>query len=523
MKHVILGGLAFVAAASLAPSRAHAAVPAWCAGEHFRGWRGGLDRSELASGDPRRTMTAIAEALCDPDPEVETHRREIEASFRAWSTRMAMTDADWADVLAYERSPGMAIPTLSTRFPAEFTAIDQYIAIVEGVDVGNGDELWTPGYFADMFGAKLGPLGRYGYAVACTSRRNPTPVDWAVCQPDLDAVEPAALLPAITADRAHGRELKMMLRYEVLELPKLRAAHAAKVAAAVREEPAYQKMFEIAKAAHAGWAATSANDPALLALVADLENASLARSRSKLAGCEARTAAALTAEAAKLPAAAFANVFDERWSPDQSFASAAAPKLIANPRVSLAATAYVLCQDDGITDFLIRSLEDAPGFRGPRMYAYRQIYAANLQSDDASRTINYPPVPTPYTRPGGGPASMGGVVASVTRGDKAITVRFERMPIKREECVASHQTSRVTRIHGDGRVEYEQVCDRMATVVHDEQWDDIQVDARYAALIKPGVRISAVRGTDDGGMHVIATWPSKAAKAPNSLLGGGVK
>jgi hypothetical protein len=63
-------------------------------------------------------------------------------------------------------------------------------------------------------------------------------------------------------------------------------------------------------------------------------------------------------------------------------------------------------------------------------------------------------------------------------------------------------------------VEYERVCDRSGAVVHDQTWMGLAVAAKYADVLKRGVRFSMKDG------EVIAVWPSKTAKAPSIVLGG---
>jgi hypothetical protein len=108
-------------------------------------------------------------------------------------------------------------------------------------------------------------------------------------------------------------------------------------------------------------------------------------------------------------------------------------------------------------------------------------------------------------------------VRSVKRSGATVTVEVDKTLVTQQDCLASHSTGRVSRVRDNGSVEYERVCDRSGTVVHDHTWTPFELSAKYAAWLKPGVVFSAVDG------DVIAIWPSKTAKAPSIVLGGEVK
>jgi hypothetical protein len=313
----------------------------------------------------------------------------------------------------------------------------------------------------------------------------------------------------------------MLLRLEAFDLKQRLKAHADAVATARRDEPAYQRMFEVAARAREEWKALAAGQPELLALVGKVEAAHFSRSRSQREGCEATTAAALAKAVGALPAKTFAGMLDKRFDPTAGVAAAAGPTLVADPAVNLAATAFALCNNDGTARFLATALETTPGNRGPRTLAFTRLLAEKLQLDDVDARISWPSTDRPYRGGGSGMISAGGVIASTTVDGELVIVKFARMPVKRQECVESHTTSQIYKIHSDGRVEYEQVCDRMDTVIHDDQWMDFSVAKKYLPLLKKGVRISVIeppQGSDTG-KEVIVTWPNGKADVPGWMLG----
>src|SRR6185436_2176092 len=80
--------------------------------------------------------------------------------------------------------------------------------------------------------------------------------------------------------------------------------------------------------------------------------------------------------------------------------------------------------------------------------------------------------------------STGGAVKSVKRNGDTLTVEHQPLRVKTMDCVRSHKTGRVAKIHGDGRVQYEEVCDRSELRTHDNRWLPSEVSAKYAARLK---------------------------------------
>lgn len=512
---LLVGGALLIAASA---TTAHAAPPpGWCKDADTSSRP---DLGRLTDADPEVVLETFVRAMCAPTDEVEANRAAIEKNRQAWGKRFGLAEADWADVVDWTNHRGPQ-PTFSTKDPSQFTAVDQYLAIVEGFEQpGGSGPLRDPSYAADVFGAALTEVGRLGYLTRCL-RSDATPVEWALCQGDVDAFDLATFHTQLRADTAHAGAYKMMLRLEASGIKARIKQHAVDVAAIGKQDPAYQRMFEITARARTEWAALATREAALLALVKQVEAAHFSRSRSARAGCEATTAAALAKATGALPARAFAGLFDQRFDPTAGFAAAAGPVLMNDPAVNLAATAYALCQDDGTAKFLRQVLIQTPGNRGPRTLAFTRLLTEKFQLDDVDARITWPTFERPYDTNANAPISAGGVVASTKVDGELVKVTFESLKIKREECVESHQTSKIYRLHADGRVEYEQVCDRMGVVTHDDQWMDFTIARRFLPQLEKGARISVVYPPNGAttGAEVIATWPSAKATAPTWLLG----
>lgn len=505
---VIIATLLF---ASLGTAAA-APAPAWCK-DH--GFKDSPSLGQLSSSDVRDVVVTFAQAMCVPSPEVEANRASIEQNRQAWGKRLGMQEADWADVIAFDKDRSLQT-AYSTKDVTKYTAVDQYMAIVEGMDRPNGRRpLRDPIYAADMFDTRLTEVGRFGYVQKClgtVGTDKPGPVEWAICAGDLEAFDLAKFHQQLRLDTVHSGAYKMSIRFAALTINADLKKHAAEVKAAWDKDPAYKRMFDIAAAARAEWAATMAKETKLLELVASAESAHYSGSRSALAACAEATPPMLVEQVGKLPGKQFAKMFDVRFDPTVGAAAQMAPVLMSNSGVNLAATAYALCNSDGTSNLLAAGLKATPGTRGPRTLVFTRMLTEKIQLDDINERITFPQYERPYDR-SAIVMSAGGVVASTVPDGKLVTVKFETMVVKREECVESHQTTRISRLHPDGRVEFEQVCDKMGIVAHDEQWGDFQLDKKYLPLLKKGVRISVAGG------DLFAVWPTAKADAPTWLLG----
>jgi hypothetical protein len=521
---VMVAGLGWAGGSSIAS----AAPPAWCGTAKFDA--NSSDLRNVSSKDPGQVVAAIATTLCSASAEIDSHRAEIEAARLAWSKKLEMQDADWADAVAYAGDTGHSLkPDLSAKGLAALTPIDQYIAIDTGFKDASSYAISDGLYTTDALDARLTEVGRLAFLELClkndsVARADGDVVKWAICQPDLDRFDARKFADQLRSDTAHDGIARMVLRFKVLELPAEIKEHDDHKAALFKKDDTYKKIFEVALKARTEWAKGIGANTRLLQLVEDTESGALFHSRKLLDGCEARTAEALAAAVATLPARAFTAMHDDREDPFKGFAAAAGPLLVNTPAVNLAATAFVECNRATATaDFLAEYLQRVPGQRGPRSAALGAVMGESFTFDDTNaRKLEYPRFDSrPYRRSGGTIRSAGGVVKSVKPEGDALAVALEKTSVTQEDCVQSHHTHRISRIRPDGVIEYESICDKAALVKHDTTWSNFKVNPASAHWLKPGLQFSAVMGDKYG--DVIATWPSKTAKTPSMVLGATLK
>jgi hypothetical protein len=512
-----------------AAGTASAAGPAWCKDASFGS--DDYDLKDLSSKDPRQVIITFAKATCAPTPEAETGSAEIGRARQAWSKKLNMTEADWADAVAYAKSDYRSERfEYSTKDLAAFTPIDQFKAFLDGFSRTGGNAAFDdPFYIADAFDSRLSEVGRYGFIMECLelggrSVTSIPSVTWALCQVDIDRFDAVKFSDQLRTDTAHGGELRMALRLRLLELPARLKEHAAEIQKLFAKDPAYKKVFEVVAKARTEWLAGAGADGKLGDLALAMDTGALFQSRRAFEGCESKTSAALAAEIAKLPAKTFAGMKDIRMDPYAGFAAAAGPVLMRIPAVSLASMPYILCHaKSGTADFLAAYLQDTPGYRGPRTAAITKVMAEKIELDDLNARIEYPPFSSrPYWRSHGTIGSAGGVVATAKVTEDVLTVELEKTLVKRMECIKSHRTNRISRILPNGDIEYEKICDQSGLVTHDTTWGAFKIRKDHAPLLKKGVMFSSVGGQDKGA-DVIAIWPNKNADVPSQVLGAVVK
>lgn len=504
---------------------AAAAPPAWCKGAEG----GSADMRRLSSKDPREVITAFVSAECSSSAEAEDHRAEVQKARQAWSRRLGMVEADWADAVAYAKANGdnSIGADISTKALAAATPIDQYAIILGTADPFSKMD---PRYATDMFERNLSEVGRFAFLQTCFDEGrlsayedgalDGTEVPWAICQADFERFDLARFLAELHADRAHDGAIKMKLRVAAYDFPQQIKEHAEAVKKKLASDDGNKKLFEIAAAARAEWTAGIGKNAKLLDLVLAMESATMAQSRKQFEGCAETSQAALAEAVSEIPAKAFAGVYDDREDPKAGFGGLAGPVLRTSPAVTLAAIAHVLCAPDSDkSGFLSTLLSYSPVSRGPRTAAQGKIEGATFAYDSLKAKLSLP-ASKPYGGRNGTAfrlATAGGVITSLTPKGDLIEIHLEKLLVKEQTCVKAHSTGRVSRIRDNGSVEYERVCDKSGTMTQDRTLTGLEVHATYAPLLKPGMRVST------SGKDVIAVWPSKKAKAPSMVLGAVVK
>lgn len=490
---------------------AFAEAPGWCAGA------ADSDRfsaRDLRETNPRYAVRSLVAAACHPNDEAGAKRTEVEAARADWGKRLGMVEADWADAAAWTKQDyeTTKVPP-STRDLAAASPLDQWIIIT------NDSPHAYDFYVADIFEPRLSELGRMALVEACVKKRSE--VEWAVCQADIDKLDAAKIFEELHADTTQAPAFKMKMRLEALGLADRLKEHARKVAEAQAKDEGMKKVWELAARAREEYAskASPSSNEKLVALVTRMDGASFANSKKLFEGCDEATWTALGEAASKLPGKIFDDFRDVREDPAHGFASKAMPLAFEDASFHLAAIAVVMCgARPAVAYNLSQYAATGPGFRGPRDYAFSQLALHPPELDKRGAKLFVPRIDKPYFRSGAAPMSSGGVVQKVAKQGDVLTVTGAPLIVKREECVASHQSNKIDHLRGDGAIQYQRDCDRSAVVAHNDQWLPFTLPARYEKLLKPGVLISIVG--DGHESDLIAVWPNAKAKHPSWFVGG---
>lgn len=514
-------GCALAALLCLAGTAAPAAAapPAWCkgAGEDKADFI--LDRA-LKDDDVVWNVHDLVGALCFPDGEASGKASELMAAWQAWSKKLEMNESDWSDAAAWAVAPQSSRYPNTTLPPEDakkrWSALDpveQYLAL--NYDLGDEKDA---NYLADALGPKLSEAGRLAYVLTACLNSNAKEVQWAMCQPDLDAFDFKKLVAELRADKKHPGATRFLIRLAAYQLlPEKLRERGPEIKAARDKDPAFAKMFELAAAARKQWEGTWKSDAALLDLALQMDDARVSRSRKAFADCDDKTWSAWKDAVGAIPAKRFGEVQRDEYLIE--YKSGLLAVIAGDPRGYLAATAFYACQANGEKpDPLVRSLgillERWPGFRGPRTAAHTAILTAGLELDDKDARIEYPDVYRRWFSQNGSTNGGGvGTIKSVTPQGDNVRVEFAPKLEKQLQCTESKRTNRITQIRSDGTLVYETLCLKSATVTVDRKSAPQTIKARYGAGLKPGMSVITVEDA------LIGAWPKDGVNTP-AIIGG---
>jgi hypothetical protein len=495
----------------------------WCKGKSGKVGSAGSWEDAVKQDDPTDSVPAIVACLCDHEcgsssNDFEVHGADVEKSRQSWSKRLEMSDDDWADAAAWATEMASARQGHELRNDDEKIAwstldpIGQYMLLNWNIGIH-----YDANYMADAFGANLSAAGKLAYIHHCLGR-NEGVVQWAMCQPDIDAFDPKKIAAEIHADTKHNGFQKFMVRLSMDRAREALAKHAKEVKAESDKDPAYAKMFTIAADTRKQWEAMWKSDAALLELTLAMDDARITNSRRAFAGCDARTWPAFKAAVSTVPAKQFAAIDTnvETWKEQPRIA--AMQLVTATPKGYLAGVAHYICHSgDAKKDPLIRALGNVlmswPGFRGPRNAAQIAIASAGLELDDRSAKIDFPGVHRQYfSESGDSHGGTGGVIKSLKpQGDKT-HIEFTTVKVKEMRCTSYKYTHRLTGIDSNGRFTYESFCNKETTVMVDSTARPADVQKRYAEGLKPGMKIMVTEDAVD--LAWTAGKPAFVAAAP---------
>ncbi len=192
--------------------------------------------------DPGRAVPALLQALCYPRENARGKRGALEAMRRTWMQRLALDEQDWAtDIvgwgnLSYGDRMALLGRTVDPRFDtawSEAGPIEQWTQIRTKVGPSAAFSLQpgAPYYLADAFPPT--EAGRLGFIERCMFASGvddePHPVEWAVCQPDLDALDAGKLAAELRRETARPLADRVALRLALHKVQHHLPRHAAKV------------------------------------------------------------------------------------------------------------------------------------------------------------------------------------------------------------------------------------------------------------------------------------------------------
>jgi hypothetical protein len=463
--------------------------------------------------DPSSALANLVAASCGKAGAEGVQRAgELAAARGKWSKRLALSEAEWADVALWAtHSPAERnAPTL--RYDAKqawstFDPIEQYANLMP---VQN-----DPHYLADALGTRLSETGRLAYLTRCLASSKHG--EWAICAPDLTALDPVKLAGELRASTKHDGYERMVIRLALDRMRGKLVEQAATLKQLAAKDPAYGKLFAIAADTRATW---TARPPAtaLLDLALAMDDARVTASSKAYDGCDERTWAAMRTAVAAIPAKEFAGLKDE---PGLPFMQGAIGVIVNDPSSYLAAVAHYTCKRDGKRDVLNRFLGNAlqrwPGHRGPRTASHTAMVKAAVKLDDRDAKLEYPEVRRMWFD--GSESSHGGgrgPVSAVKPGGETTVIEFVKKLRTEQVCTDWKDTNQISMISASGTVYYEYNCLKYGKITVNDAPRPQTVSTRYAAGIKPGASVSIVEDLVGG------VW-AKPGGAPVAVFGIPVK
>ncbi|HSI05092.1 MAG TPA: hypothetical protein VLC93_11460, partial [Myxococcota bacterium] len=223
-------------------ARAEAAAD-WCSGAGDERVDYSIDRAK--GDDPVWAIHDLVGAICFPDGDAKAQMSALEARRAEWSQKLQMNDADWIDAAAWaaasqsERYPSSTLtPENQKKAWSELDPIEQYMLLNYEIA-----QHYDANYIADALGARLSEAGRLAYVLKACMSSNAKEVQWAMCQPDLDAFDFKKLVAELRADKAHKGYARFLIRLAAFQLlPEKRKERDPEIKAAQKKDPAYAKM-----------------------------------------------------------------------------------------------------------------------------------------------------------------------------------------------------------------------------------------------------------------------------------------
>jgi len=510
----------------------------WCKDLHESTGTDDVQQALDPAAEPGRALPGLLQALCYPRDGTQPQRAALEAARQTWMQRLLADERDWAtDIVAWGNLPygdrlAVLRHTPDPRFDAAWSQagpLDQWALLRTRTGPSDAFSLQPGAHYYVADALPLTEAGRLAFLERCLFAHGidaePHPVEWATCQPDLDALDLGKLSAELRGETARPLADRMALRLAASAVLRHLPAHAAKVKQLIAGDPAYAKLFELARTARKEWSAGAAARADLLAAVRAMDDARATGSRKALEGCATRAWPLFAAAVGKLPARRFENL---RADPSRAttFFDAAIGAILQDPDAYLAANALSACE--GPIDHLLSSLHAGlsywPGFRGPRTATLTAIRLSGLTPDQRGETLDVPSFRLPLSidriRPptdGARRGSATGVIAAVLDQGDTVRVTFPSSSEIQDQCVSRRTTHRISRIDSNGNLSYESVCTQWQPVRVDTTLRPIDVPRRYAAGLRPGRHVSIVGAIPE------AIWAKPSSPTPLAAFGALLK
>lgn len=529
-----------VIAATLAIGASASANPAWCPTPDKLGRLGDVTTitdAKRLNAPLGSVVGAVVHISCAAPNDLvgEPRARDIaQQAYAKINDRLQMTDADWQDVavwaLASPADQGQLnlSPKDSKALWSTLDPIEQYATMLRPMMYGvHSNAAPDAAYVADAFGSSISQLGRVAYASVCLASTKP--VEWAMCQGDLDALDAKQVAAELHADKAHDGYARMTIRLTFDKVITQAAQRAEDVKKLVAKDATYGKLFEIASAQRHDWDTRwKANGPAL-AVAQQLDDSMSSGSSKAAEGCHDKTWSALASTIGGVPAASFATrrVKDKSYEFVDDVVATVVGAILTNADSYLAVSAYVACRDlkdAKDNDSLVKAFEIPlarfPGMRGPRTSTQSEILTAKLKLDDRTAKLDFPDYQRLWDARGTGDTSAraDGTVLSVKPDDaKHSTITFDQKLDKEVVDTGCTQSNHIHSIRADGSLEYEVNCTGTKTVTVDVRPKPAKVLLRYTSGLSAGMPVAVY------GNAVFAAWQSAKSKSPSRVLGVDVK
>ena len=456
---------------------------------------------------------------------------QLAATRTRWSKRLELGDADWKDVAAYttleqsdRQNNGIEQISVTKRTYESLTPLEQFSVVEHGMEAGDGARIKGDAWIADVLGAHLSESGRLAFLEKCIYATDA--VEMARCAPDAAAFDGHKVFAEMHADTsANGGgarvEVRLMADNMRREIPKFQA----RVAALVKKDPAYGKVFELANQTAKQWSAMYAAHDPNVDLALQMDDAFVTNSRKAYEGCAAQTRDAWLKAISAIPAKRFAKIYDDPEG-TKYFERQGLPAALQNPDAYLAGFAMLLCAHDA-KDETLRALgariaaasQRWAGNRGPRGAIVSAVTAAEPQFDDRDTELKQPEEYREWMRAGDDHTLGGGIggIAKVTAKGTKLHIEFVQKEGTEDACAEGSFSHGIEAIRDNGTIQYHYNCKKWKTVKTKTGSPPIDLDASFAGGLKVGMRASIVDGVVD------AAWPNMKSDTPVIVFGAAVK